>query len=364
MTPMTTFYFTAISSKSQKRRSFGEIQAVNEKKARRKLNSLGLSILTIGLEKPTNWQEYTTLKFFEFEAENKAGKEFRGTIDASDLIECYDQLIGFGLKVKYVCAVTATPAAKEEARKNGVSLILKTKSERTAKAAEVKLRTIKGGLGALVQMAEGTYGKTQKTELAEKQKSTQLESTDNGKTTTNTDTSSKQTAALTDTATKKFESKSVRLRHFFEQFYFHLTEIVIPLAGKTRQDAWQGLKKLLFSHKEKALNSKQWVSLKWRGVLERFWLVAEEIVGTLAFVYFAYFALGSLALRFDWGKLSRLAEITLVDNTTISFLAFSSIFLWFLIWLRERLTSWSAPRTLLLFTCGGIFLFLAGINLP
>ena len=99
-----------------------------------------------------------------------------------------------------------------------------------------------------------------------------------------------------------------------------------------------------------------------KAVLQRFWIVAENVSDVLAAIFLSYLAVGFMALRFEMGVLTELAEKTLPGNLLIPFLAFVFIFFRILIFIRDKWTSWSAWRTSLLFVVGSVAVVFVGIN--
>ena len=149
------------------------------------------------------------------------------------------------------------------------------------------------------------------------------------------------------------------------EFYYYFTEIVVPQKGETRGDGWRKMKRFLFPPRDFAeiAKIKNEAVMKRKAFFERLWISLEEIVDVLAAVFLTYFALGMLALYVEIPRISELAENTLHEDSTILF--FTGVFIFFrlLLLIREKFTSWSFLRTLLLFLIGGVVIGFVRINL-
>ena len=147
----------------------------------------------------------------------------------------------------------------------------------------------------------------------------------------------------------------------FGEFYFYLTEIIVPPVNKTRLDGWHSMQK--FFSPDLTIEAENRRELQRKLIFERFWIALEEVIDLLAAVFIAYLLLGLTALHVDIPRISELAKVTLANNFTIHFFAGVFIFLRILILLRDKFTSWSFARTSLLFFTGSLLIILAGINL-
>lgn len=366
---METFYYTAVSSAAG-RKVTGKIAAETEKNARKELNKIGLSILSISPEKPADWGSDESQKFFEFEAEDSLGKVINGTVEAVNEEESYDRLVSeFNFKVRYVCPEGASESEKEEAKKNSVKNILKLKTEKEAKEKEEKVRTLKGGLETLVKIAEGGHKEEKEKTFDLKEDQENFESKDQpNQEEYKTEESEEEGENLESGDEPKKNDLKTSIENFkqsFEKIYYHLTEVIVPTKGKTRMEALKEIQAILFPKKQASeIDTKKQLDLVMRrkAIVQRLWLALENIIGALAFVFSVYIIVGGLALRFEFGYLSTLAEKTLANKMLIPFFAFTFIVLWILIWLREHFTSWSPVRTFLLFLVGGFCIFVVGAN--
>ena len=84
--------------------------------------------------------------------------------------------------------------------------------------------------------------------------------------------------------------------------------------------------------------------------------------GILAVVFVSYFAVATLALRYEWGSFSQLAHETLVDSTRLPFLALSFLLFYLLTLVAENFHNRVALRTSLLYMFGGLVVLISGIN--
>lgn len=121
-----TFHYIALSAE-QKELS-GVIEAADEQSARKKLNNLGLSIVSINqVDSFTQAAAAGDNKnVFEFEGIDKNSKRVTGTIKAITPIQAYARLTDeYLLSVLSLFKSTLAPAEKEEAKKMGVESLKK-----------------------------------------------------------------------------------------------------------------------------------------------------------------------------------------------------------------------------------------------
>ena len=364
---------------------------------------------------------------FEFVAKDKFAKEVNGTIDAADREAAYDRLISeFHFEVSAIYPSTASAEEKAKAVQEGIQPILDLKAKRKAEEDNTKKRTLRGGLESLVRLAGGKHEedkescdieiekaaakvKQTKANVTEKKEENSFKESDSD----NENLVVKDQSSLFDQ--KSLEDKILQSKQFFNKFYFRLTELVIPREGKTRAEAWKEILQLFTDVGEKnstglaipsvsqeqpisqsvsqpqasaqpqikpevssqpeaqtqALPKSQPAKHKFslfnpmdrKALLQRGWMIGENLTGILAFIYFVYFIFGNFALRYQWGIFTDLATNTIQGNTVIPFFAFAFIFIRLLMWLREKFTSWSPIRTALLFLSGAILLIFMGLNL-
>jgi len=358
---MKTFYYIAVSTSANREMS-GQIESETEKDARKELNKMGLSILTISLEKPPNWRKNASLELFEFEAMDNTAKSINGTVEAACEIEAYNRLVDeFKFEPKYICKVDATESEKEVAHQNGVENILQKKKEKIIQEEDAKNRTLTGSIKALFKMG---FKKTNKTmENEDNKEVVQSEGSEEKGT---QDISEKEPGNVTSEDMPKIKGLLYNFKNSLKKIYYYFTELIVPHSGKNRWDALKEIKNLLLMRIDAEGHKKERVhyfdAMHRKVMLEKFWLLAEGLITALAIVYLAYFVIGTIALHYNLSGISKLAEKTLLGNTVIPFFAGACFFLRILMWLRERYTSWSALRTFSLFTIGGMVLFIIGVN--
>ncbi len=402
------FYYSAISTLSRKK-LVGSVSTKSEGEAREKLNKAGMAILSITTNQQDDW---STKKIYEFEVLDKRSEKFSGEIVAKNRGEVYDRLekeFKFK-KINYICESTASEEEKIEAYENSVREIILKKQKEEEEEADEEMRTFSGSLKALAKM-KITDDKKEREDLTEKKPtgdSAKLANEDEEDFTKKTEADFvqsqkneggevkaiekveldadrkneegreeikkeiKENAEGDESNLKKIQIWKNKFIRFFpsfsknaSKFYYYFTEIVVPPKGKTRNDGWIEMKKLLFPTRDpiKIAKIKNEVMMKWKAFFERLWISLEEVVDVLAAVFLAYFALGILALYIKIPRISELAESTLRENFTIPFFAGVFIFFRLLLLIREKFTSWSFLRTLLLFLVGGAAIGFVGINL-
>jgi hypothetical protein len=395
------FHYTAVSASGKKKVS-GEIEGQDEKEARRKLNKMGFSILTIGLEiLAPNTQG--PVRNFEFEAKDKTGQRISGTVDALSREAAYDRLTHeFNFEVQSVYAVNLSPAEKKLALEEGVRTILSAKDQKAELEADAKRRTIKGGLESLVKIKKKESSPEEEELLrkrlagvekvkAERQARLSTEVASN-----NFDIYERgeevQKSALQEALEEKLgkrkgrresqilnwlKAKLEKAGNVFNKTYYHLTEIIIPPKLRTRQQAWKDLFGTIFKRKVKPVEVNKFerlikvpedikIKLKQnldrRLFLEHFWKLFENITAILAALFFVYFVAGNLLAGYELNTLSDFLRNTL-SSPLIPFLTFALLLLRLVMWIREKLTSWSLWRTTVLFLSSFVLLVILGVNL-
>lgn len=126
---MAQFQYTAVNSSGKK--LSGIIAAANEDEARKELNTLQVSILSMDkiAETPTksNTNEVdasSSLNKFEFEAYDKGGKKILGTVPASSRYKAFQRLVDeYGFEVSYVVQVGARPEQRAMAKEEDLSIL-------------------------------------------------------------------------------------------------------------------------------------------------------------------------------------------------------------------------------------------------
>lgn len=119
---MPAFHYIALNQTQQE--LSGVIEAPDEPSAREKLNSLGLSVISInaaGVTPDTAVSGQTGKITFEFESFDKNGKKIVGTIVSDDALKAYARLFDeYQLDVISLFAASLNPKDKEEARMRGI----------------------------------------------------------------------------------------------------------------------------------------------------------------------------------------------------------------------------------------------------
>lgn len=136
---MAQFQYTAVNSAGKKLN--GAIGAINESAARKQLNTLGISILSIKQTADTPKKTQTNqpgtstdLSKLEFEAYDKTGQKVVGTIPASSRYKAYQRLIDeYQFNVSFIVPFGATEEEKAKARQEGLEVLkAEYKAQRTA----------------------------------------------------------------------------------------------------------------------------------------------------------------------------------------------------------------------------------------
>lgn len=395
------FYYTAVSTSGKKKVS-GEVEGQSEKEARRKLNKMGLSVLTIGLQIPDANLKGLSVKNFEFEAKDKTGQRITGTVEALNREAAYERLTNeFNFEVQSVYAANLSPVEKKLAIEEGVKTILAAKAQKADIEADAKRRTIKGGLESLVKTKKKEISPAEEELLhkrlagvakikAERQARLSTEDV-SGSFDTYEREEEQQKSALQKALEEKFAERKGRresrvldwIKAKFEKagevlakVYYHITEVVIPPKLRTRKQAWRDLFRTIFKKKVKPVEVKTErlmkvpddIKIKLKQTLdrrlffERVWMLFEVIAAVLAALFFTYFILGNLLIRYEMGTLTDFLQNTL-SSPLIPFLTFALILLRLLMWVREKLTSWSLWRTTVLFLGSFVVLTVLGVNL-
>ncbi len=405
---MEKFYYIAVSN-TAKKKLMGSVLSESERDAREKLNKIGMAILLIAKEKPAEWNNEDS---FEFAVLDKVNKEFAGEIIAENQDEVFDRLANeFEFKkINYIYRTSASEEEKAKARESSVKEIIFKKQQEEEKKEDQEKRTLMGSLKHLATMKvgegeenkenkivenlkkfsnEGEEDLTKKTaadvaepdksdaqkikkvDIAEESKKTYSQREDSPDAEAKEDSSEEEPSKKVSVGEQVQNLKSKFVNFFpnfskkFGNFYFLLTEIIVPPKDKTRNDALKEMKNFFFPSKDPAeiAKEKSKAVMKRKAVFERFWISLEEIVDVLAAVFIAYFAIGTLALYVEIPRISEIAENTLHGNFMIPFFAGVFVFLRLLILIREKFTSWSPLRTSLLFITGTMLIVFAAMNL-
>ena len=109
---MPQFQYTAVNSDAKKLN--GVIGAESENDARKQLNTLGISVLSIKTIKDkakvsVHSEKTVNLKKYEFEAYDKTGRKIVGTIPASSRYKAFKRLMEeYEFEVSFVVHLNAT----------------------------------------------------------------------------------------------------------------------------------------------------------------------------------------------------------------------------------------------------------------
>ncbi|MEK7172230.1 MAG: hypothetical protein AAB739_04955 [Patescibacteria group bacterium] len=116
---MPAFHYTSLN-KDNKTLS-GVVEAVDEQSARKKMNSMGLSVISLNLAADEKHAPQEGRTVFEFEAIDKINKKVTGTITAEDIVKAFAKLFDeYQLNVIFLAPQSSTPDEKEELRKAGI----------------------------------------------------------------------------------------------------------------------------------------------------------------------------------------------------------------------------------------------------
>lgn len=393
---MSKFYFTAVSN-SAKKKLVGSFESETEREARDRINKFGMAILSIGNEPPLD-----CLKPFVFSVTETNGQEFVGELFEESAQEAFGRLENeFTFrKINYIFAAEISEEEKIYALQNSVSELREQKRKEEEHKVDLEKRTITGSIKSLVTLNFGDKKKSaSETENAAKYsndgeedltKKSEVDFPDQSQVSAalnpvgaDVPPSGDEIYALLEGDENIVLAEDIdvgeqlkKLQHGFGrffpafskkfgQFYFHITEIVVPSEGKTRMDGLHDMFQFLFPPKQldEKLRLERIKALKRQVRFNRFWVAFAEIVDLLAAVFLGYLVLGVTSFYVEIPRISELAELTLRNNFTIHFLVGAFIFLRILILLREKFTSWSFWRTTLLFLVGSFMIVFAGLNL-
>lgn len=115
---MPAYHYVALNQKQQE--LGGVIESADEPGARKKLNDLGLSVVSL---KVTELQQQTK-PVFEFEAFDKNKKKVSGTIVSDSGITAYVRLFEeYELNLVWLVAATASPEEKKQQQEVGIAAL-------------------------------------------------------------------------------------------------------------------------------------------------------------------------------------------------------------------------------------------------
>lgn len=343
------FYYVVVTNVAQKKIT-GTLKADSAKTVHAQLNKMGLAVLTLSQQKPANWDSDPYYLEFEFEAQDKSNSFLQGTIKAPNPIVALDQLTeDLQLKVRAIYLVNAKEEQKQIARKNSIAEIRQIKENCEKAQAEREKRTLSGGLSALVKMASCNSAKSE----LEKEKSTFSPPPV---------TSPKLAFPKSKGSIQPFSLENY-FKNKFDKFYFLLTEIIVPSSNKTRQQACNELSDLFFKPKELKKEEQKQENSTWDSLRIQFWLGMEQLTFFLALIFGLYFLAAQIALATAPNFFSGLALKTVGENALVLFLFLTAGSLRILLFMREKFTSWSSFRTLLLFIFGALGILILGLNL-
>lgn len=119
---MPAYHYIALNQ--QQKELSGIIEAPDEASARKKLNEINLSVVSLNAARDAAHAESKTK--FEFEALDKNNKKVVGTIAADDIIKAYARLFEeYQLNVTAIFAASLAPQEKQAAKKTGILEIQK-----------------------------------------------------------------------------------------------------------------------------------------------------------------------------------------------------------------------------------------------
>lgn len=122
---MPPFHYVALNQEHKE--LSGVIEAPDEASARKKLNEIGLSVVSLKQFDAAHIAPQNEKNIiFEFEAFDANGKKIVGTIASDDALKAYERLFeGYNLNVIALFSGALPPAEKEQARSLGVSSLRK-----------------------------------------------------------------------------------------------------------------------------------------------------------------------------------------------------------------------------------------------
>lgn len=116
---MPAYHYIALNQE-QKELS-GIIEAPDEQSARKKMNAMGLSVISLNTAPAEIHKPTPDKTIFEFEAMDKNNKKVTGTITSDDIIKAFSRLFDeYKLNIIYLAPISATESEKAEIRKNGL----------------------------------------------------------------------------------------------------------------------------------------------------------------------------------------------------------------------------------------------------
>ncbi|MBI5413034.1 hypothetical protein HZA42_01635 [Candidatus Peregrinibacteria bacterium] len=158
---MIAFHYIALNQAGKE--LSGVVEAQDEVAARKNLNQLGLSIVSLkaieagvtGVAPAEGAAPVSAKPIFEFEAVDKSGKKVAGTIKADDDVKAFARLFGeYQFNVNSIYSASASLEEKEAARKAGI-LEIKQKYEKIYGAAENKAKEAADAQTAQEQQQRG-----------------------------------------------------------------------------------------------------------------------------------------------------------------------------------------------------------------
>jgi hypothetical protein len=145
-----------------------------------------------------------------------------------------------------------------------------------------------------------------------------------------------------------------------------LRQLLTARDSTTRSAAWQAIRHRYAVQKTQQSTGRELAGILRKIhrplVLERIWIWLGEFLSVMIFMYLSYFIISTLALRYEWGSFSTLAETTIARSTLIPYLAFSLMILRILVSLRVHVLR-HIIATFLVFAAGGLLIFILGVNL-
>lgn len=135
------FNYTVVGEQGTQQK--GKIEAVSEDDAKKKLNGMGLTVLTLDSEEKEEERgtEKSHLKHFLFSGKDIDGQEVEGTIEAEGELSAYQRLVEeFGVVVHWIILEGLPKAVQEAKKKNSVKNIETLIYERGIKIKKPKVK--------------------------------------------------------------------------------------------------------------------------------------------------------------------------------------------------------------------------------
>ena len=334
------FYYIAVSSSTNKRVQ-GRVEADDEAAARKRINKMGLALLTLS-DTPIeeNDPEAKYKREFYFEARDSSNVAQSGTIIAKSDIEAYSRLRDeFSFTVEAIYLPDATEEEKKRARTEGLTSIETLLALADEAKRQKKKETLSGALQDVVQRFE----QRQKDDKA-------------AKAAANIDEN------LLSSASEHIHSNALPVH---KKLIVAFSSILMPEQGHTRKQAFTTMVHLLFARKvtkasEKARNELREAvhSVSFFSALV---IIFEKICFTIAGLFTAYALIGLFVLSLPASSITPFF-LGLTTGTLIPFIAFAGLTLGLSAHSYYLFKSNKCLGSLVATGCMAIFLTLLGVN--